>query len=378
MTAPDATPWDLWVLRAIDPVATAVDVAALRQARRRQAGWELAAFQRLLGGDLGLARAGRDLLARRPELAGGLIVSLHLGPYQFLLEPFLAAGLTLTVVLNRVAERQLRPRAEEVLRRLGHPGRLRWLSVEDPGAGRALLRCLREGGPALAFVDGNQGRDGLVGTRRHGVPYRLPGREIRVRTGLARLICRTGCPVHPICLRWADDAGGSVAWSAQQTQRWSASDDPVAVTHLLFDWATGEIAATPQQWTFWDMLAASASAFAPAARRPSVTPGLHADYRRAFRACLERAARTVRLALEVEAEVWPGDVLVDLTNDRFYSGEGLTSNDLRLLAADGRTLADLEAARGRDWVDYHGLRLCLLGLARLRGLAGDPTPARAP
>jgi hypothetical protein len=138
-----------------------------------------------------------------------------------------------------------------------------------------------------------------------------------------------------------------------------------------------EIAATPGQWSFWDMVAEAAAGFAPDVRRQVLTPGLHGDYRRAFVACLDRAPDTVRLELEREIEVWPGDVLADLSGDRFYTAEGLAVADLPLLRA-GCRLGDLVAARGRDWVSYHGLRLCLLGLACLRGAPGHPPLRTAP
>ena len=366
MTDLSTTPWDLWVLRILDPTAQPADLLALREAHRRQEGWELAACDRLLAGDDSPVRQGRELLAERPELAQGLILTMHLGPYQFVLEPFVAAGLELTILLNRSAEQRLRPIAEGLLRRLGHRGRLSWIAVEDADAGRRLLRTLRDGGPVLAFADGNQGRDGLAGTRRLGVPYRLPGREIRVRTGLARLICRTGCPVHPLCVRWHDDGRG-VDWSAQPTQRWGRSDNPVAVTHRLLDWVFTEVAAAPHQWSYWDMLGETAAAFSPPLRSHSITPGLRDDYRRSFMICLARAPDTVRLALDSEVEAWPGDVLADLGNDRFYSAEGLDHGDLDLLRGEGATLTQLMAARNREWLVFHGLRLCLLGLARLSG-----------
>ena len=98
------TEWDLWVLRALDPDAGPADVIAQRDARRRHEKQELEACRRLLAGDLRSVLPGRRLLAQRPELTGGLILTLHLGPYQLVLEPFLAAGLELTVVLNQAAE----------------------------------------------------------------------------------------------------------------------------------------------------------------------------------------------------------------------------------------------------------------------------------
>ncbi len=100
---------------------------------------------------------------------------------------------------------------------------------------------------------------------------------------------------------------------------------------------------------------------------PRVPMGLRQDFRRAFDACLERSPDTVRLILEKEVEVWPGDVLADLSEDRFYPAAGLESDDLIPLRAGEPTLSEMVARHGPVWVRFHGLRLCLLGMARLGG-----------
>jgi hypothetical protein len=75
----------------------------------------------------------------------------------------------------------------------------------------------------------------------------------------------------------------------------------------------------------------------------------------------------VRLILTKEVQVWPGDILVDLTGDRFFSAEGLTETALAYVRDGDLTLAELGARWGRPWVQFHALRLCLLGVARLGG-----------
>lgn len=367
MIAPAAvSPWDLWILQGLDPTATAEDVTRIIEARHVQNRWEAAFFQRLLAGDTTPLAPGRRLLRERPELTAGLVVTMHLGPFQFVLEPFLAAGLRLHLLINADAARRLRPVADRLATALHHRGEVVWHLADDPDCGRALLRALRSAEPILAFVDGNQGRDGLVGTRRHGVPYRLPGREIRVRTGLARFACRTGCAVHPLCVRWSAD-GRQIVWRDQPSQHWRADDDPGAVTRRLFDWVFSEVAASPTQWNYWPMLGEAAGCFADLAAHDAVPAGLHDDYRRAFILALTRAADTARVHLDTDLAVWPGDVLADLTHDHFFAAEGLTAADLDLWGDQPPTLADLTAARGGDWVAEHVLRLCLLGLAHLGG-----------
>lgn len=367
MLAPaTVSPWDLWILRGFDPAATHHDVQRLLAARRRQNDWESRLFQRLLAGDTTPLRPGRRLLHERPELASGLILTMHMGPFQFVLEPFLAAGHHLHLLINADAARRLRPVAARLAGALRHRGRLSWHHAEDPHCARALLRARRAGQPILAFADGNQGRDGLAGTRRHGVPYDLPGRQIRVRTGLARFVCRTGCPVHPVSLRWSGD-GRTVLWHPQPTQQWGRDDDPVGVTHRIFDWIFNEVRQDPAQWSYWPMLGEAAHCFAPDPHAAPVPQVLQDDYRRAFALALARAADTARVHLEVEAEVWPGDVLADLSHDHFYPAAGLEQADLDLLRDEAPTLSRLRQLKGSDWVAEQALRLCLLGVARLAG-----------
>ena len=98
-----------------------------------------------------------------------------------------------------------------------------------------------------------------------------------------------------------------------------------------------------------------------------LTAGLQRDYIRAFRTCLTRTPGTARLMLEHQVEVWPGDVLADLSCDRFYRAAGLADSDLEPLRRGNPTLAELSEQHGSVWVGFHGLRLCLLGMARLGG-----------
>ena len=116
------------------------------------------------------------------------------------------------------------------------------------------------------------------------------------------------------------------------------------------------------------MLRTSSSCFRSAVVDPAGVPtGLREDFQRAFFTCLERSPETVRLVLESDVEVWAGDILADLSRDRFYPASGLQDGDLDPLRDGEPTLAELEEHHGRAWVTFHGLRLCLLGMARLGG-----------
>jgi hypothetical protein len=94
---------------------------------------------------------------------------------------------------------------------------------------------------------------------------------------------------------------------------------------------------------------------------------LRADFQRSFLICLDRTPATARLVLQRQAEVWPGGVLADLSEDLFYPAAGLQDSDLDILRREKPTLEHLCREHGRAWVEFHGLRLCLLGLARLGG-----------
>jgi hypothetical protein len=92
------------------------------------------------------------------------------------------------------------------------------------------------------------------------------------------------------------------------------------------------------------------------------------DFQRALTTCLDRASENVGVELIKEMEVWPGDVLANLSDDCFYSAEGMSSAQLTVLKHQPVTLASLAARFGRDWVRFHIARLCLLNLACLRGM----------
>lgn len=314
-------------------------------------------------GDKDLLSPGRSFLAAHPQLGAGITVSLHTGPYQLLAEPWLDAGTDPLVLLNRQALPRFREAVAPLSRRLGHRGRLQWVAVGERGFMRAVLSAVRAGRPVLAYLDGNTGADGAAGTRERGLRYALPGRDIQVRTGLARLACRAPCPLHRVFLRW--DAG-RVVWEGESSLGVGPADDPDAVTRRLFDWAFAVIRERPAQWQYWAMLRESSACFAGSRlEQPPLPPVLRQDNRQAFAACCEHASGTACLVLEHELEVWGDEVLADLTTDRFYPAAGLSDEDLDLLRCERPTLQRVREVHGEAWLRFHGLRLCLLGVARL-------------
>jgi hypothetical protein len=361
--AAHAAAWDLWNFRALFPDAGPAELAAVKREQAAILAREREALARLWSGDTDLLSPGRTYLAARPGLVTGITVSLHTGPYQLLAEPWLAAGLQPLILLNGSALPRFREAAFTLQRNLRHRAVARWAAVGEPGFMRAVVTAVREGHPVLAYLDGNSGDDGVAGTREHGLRYALPGRDILVRTGLARLAFRLACPLHRVALRWDE---GRVVWEGAPSLQLGHDDDPAVVTRELFDWAFGVIGARPAQWQYWPMLRDSSACFAASRLHEAPLPeSMRGESRQAFTLCCAHAAATARLVLEHEIEVWPGDVLADLTCDRFYPAAGLQDEDLDPLRTGRPTLGELRDHHGEAWLRFHGLRLVLLGMARV-------------
>ena len=61
------------------------------------------------------------------------------------------------------------------------------------------------------------------------------------------------------------------------------------------------------------------------------------------------------------------DSNIDTTSPLFADNTSAYRSDLETLREGRPTLADLCTRHGESWVRFHGLRLCLLGMARLGG-----------
>jgi hypothetical protein len=270
-------------------------------------------------------------------------------------------------LLDRRAQERLQVQADRLRDQLHLATDLDWLPIIEPTFVRRMITAMRQGRPVFAFLDGNSGLGGNRQTRDTGLLYDLPGRSLRVRTGLARLACRLRCPVHPLILRWSGT--GEITWHKAPSRTWQPVEDCAAVTRWLYDWGFGEVMRTPEQWGYWGMLKESYACFASNRLTSDLVPlAVRQDFQRALIACLDRAAENVGVELIKEMEVWPGDVLANLSDDCFYSAEGLSSAQLTVLQQQPVTLARLAASFGRDWVCFHIARLCLLDLACLRGM----------
>ncbi len=368
---PGADRWELWNLRALRPDATAGDLDRLRREQARILRLQAELESGFARDPLRWLRPGHEFMAANRDLLAGIVVTMHVGPYQVLPEPFLAAGASPAVLLDRAAHRQLAGRADAAVRRLGLRGAVEWVTIESPLFARRLLASLRRGRPVIAFLDGNSGLGGTERTRRDGLDFELPGRRIRIRNGLGRLAGRVGCPVHGLLVRWG--GRGGIRWDRGPSWRWERRDDPDDIARALYEWGFGEVAATPAQWSYWGVLRESYACFGEGKlAEPDLPPEVRADLARALRICLDRAPGVVRVELTREVEAWPGDVLADLTGERFFPAAGLSPEHLAALAGRAPSLRELERRFGRPWVEFQVLRLCLLDLVRLRG--GPPGP----
>lgn len=358
--------WELWNIQAFWPDATLEDLEQIRTKRQAVLAKEREAFAGLWTGDRAVLAPGHGFFDAHPELRRGVIVSLHQGPYKLLPELYLNEGISPVVLVNNLALEKMRPDFELMADRLGLKTPITWIAVGEPRFAMKLLQEAKADRPIIVYFDGNSGGDGFTETRDQGLPYRLPGREVRIRTGLARLVCRLGLAVHLVSVHWDEEF--RPVWTKEPTQRWDRSANSDNVTRLMADWIFGQVQTRPEQWHFWIMLKESCACFASSRLAgPQVPEGLWRDYQGAFITCCERSPKTVRLILQSEAEVWPGGVLADLTDDRFFDAAGLRDEDLETLRLGEPTLAELEDLHGRAWVRFHGLRLCLLGMARLGG-----------
>jgi len=359
--------WDLWNLQALKPDATPTLLRALRRRHDRIARIERRVLREGRGDTAGLMRAARAFIDRRPELQGGLILSLHLGPYMLLPAAYLLSGRDPVILLDGPAHRRMRPRAEAEIRRLGLDGSIGWIPTDEAAFMVRLLRALRNGKPVIVFLDGNSGAGGMEATRDDGLRYRLPGRIVRLRTGLGRLISRTACPVHGLSVRWREN--GTLDWRAWTPPPGMAARGPEAITRLIYTWMFAQAGDAPEQWSFWGILGRSSEVFRD---RRADLPSTEVVRRRGrrFLASLRDAAAVTRVHLARRVEVWDGDLLVDLERHHFYAADGLRDESLDSLRwGCTPTLATLDAAFGRDWLERHLLRLHVLGLASLEPAA---------
>ena len=235
--------WELWNLRALVPDATERTLAVLRKRRAEFEAVNRTVFEQDGPAYTRLVSDARAFFAAHTEIHSGLVLSLHVGPYTLLPALYLAAGFEPAIVLDPTAHAELRTEAENRQRALGLPGSIEWITTDRPVFAGRILKALRVGRPVLVYLDGNSGGGGMEATRDRGMPYRLPGRTIRVRTGLGRLVRRTGCTVHGVTVRWRRDS--TLDWRCVRPGTWDVAASDRQITRQLHDWLFDEVARSP-------------------------------------------------------------------------------------------------------------------------------------
>lgn len=360
--------WDLWHLRTLFPDWDAADLSRLQQ----EGADHDAAQQRLFGRPQAAAKRfaprARRVLTDHPDLTTGLTISLHLGPYSLAPVPWLVTGRDLHVLVNRTSLAEIQPVYDSLQETLRLPGQVVWVPIEGQGFALRLLRALRRRQPVFAYLDGNDGLAGSEGTLRRGIVHRLPGRDIRVRTGLARLALSLRCPVHSLVTVW--DSQGEFSWVRGPTWVWPQGTLPSTATTELFRWAFGVIRQHPAQWRVWNMLTGVCDSFR---RDTSPAASEFADPWQVIAA----ANRRLRLRWRRQAAVWPGDMLEDVEGGCFYTAAGLKSSELEFLRRRPTfTPAEAVERYGEDWIKAHLPRLAALGF--IGRAVGPEVPVATP
>ena len=364
--------WDLWNLRAICPSATPVDLERLQAESRRLDRLQERLLRDPDAAQRRFAPAARAFFAAHPAMHRGLLLSLHLGPYSLAPVPWLLAGCDVRVLVNRQSHQEIAPIYEVMQSRLRLPGRIHWSPITGRSFVVSLARTLRGGGLVLAYLDGNDGRGGLASTLAAGLRFELPGREIRVRTGLARLAIRLGCPVHGVVTCW--DHTDNLTWRRGPSWTWSRTTDPDRATCEIFTWGFDQIRQQPEQWRCWSILPSVYDALGrpscdgpesgtgPAATDQSVaTAGADAGRSTTTEAPPLSSDDQRRIRWRKPATLWPGNLLEDVSGSCFYDATGLTAQQLHALQAmPAPTVAELAARFGKDFVALHVRRLLAL------------------
>jgi hypothetical protein len=336
--------WNLWNLKTLFPNYGPEDLATIlaegQSFDQRQANL-FAQPQRALAL---LGKPATKFLNMNPELGKGLVISLHLGPYSLAPVPWLLSGRDVHVLVNRMSLAEIKPIYDGIQNHLSLPGKIIWVPIEGQHFALKIVRALRRGKTVFAFLDGNDGLGGSPETLREGMTYELPGRTIKVRTGLARLAARCNAPIHSIYTRWPDT--GDFTWERGPTWEPDQHLKPENTTKAMFDWAFGVVTKNPPQWKCWNMLTGVYTSFTNEAN--------HAP--------LVAIPENSIVKWTQRGKLWPGDMLEDLAGHCFYSAEGLTANDItRLKCPGGAPVGDLKTALGEDWVARHLSRLKTLG-----------------
>ena len=231
--------------------------------------------------------------------------------------------------------------------------------VEHPDGPQEMVRALRRGEAVMFDVDGNTGVGGRAATFEEGLPLRFLGRDVHVRTGIARLAFRTGAPIVPLLARWRTLRVPELRFSP--AIRPEAGEDIEAFSGRALGALYGLLDRTlredPAQWEMWSQLARW--------QRPSEKLDAHALTRSAVRRHVDELRSLAERAPDTWLEVPPQHAHVARVRGRHVL---VDPRGFRFFVVPARRAALLERL-------HRGARLGALVPARGRGPKGDDVVA---
>ena len=172
----------------------------------------------------------RARAARRPVL----IVTGHCGNWELLAATINGRGLGMAVVARQLDAPQLDKLLVGLRARFGTPT----IARGAPGAARALLRAVREGGALGMLIDQD--------TKVEGVWVPFLGRPAFTPVGAAELALRFRCAVIPTFIERLADGSHRATFGAELP----LPDDPTAATAAMTATIEAQIRRVPEQWVW--------------------------------------------------------------------------------------------------------------------------------
>lgn len=346
--------WRLWNLQALLPDATEATLKSI-EAKRDSLALDGNHFVSAEG-IIKIMREAKQFVSKHPELRTGITVTMHIGPYAFIPGLHMMLGAKPVVLANRQAKNEIDSGIKSLRSLPGLDGEMQWITTDEKNFTLKIVRQLKRNNPVIVYLDGNSGNGGITETREKGVSLELPGRTIRVRDGIARLVARMELPVHGVVARWRED--NSIEWSVGFSQKWDRDTAPETIARTIYGWGFNEAIKTPEQWTLPSIINHSSDCFR--SEKLIEDSSLEQKYQ-LFQQLLKNSK--TKVLLKPGVKLWEPDILADLPSQKFYAAEGLSDTALSLLKVPGgvsvNSLYDLFGAK---WVSFHGTRLYMLGL----------------
>jgi KDO2-lipid IV(A) lauroyltransferase len=178
----------------------------------------------------GWEHVAQEREAKRPVL----IVTGHCGNWELLAATINGRGLGMSVVARQLDEPELDGLLVGLRARFGTPT----IARGTPGAARALLRALRQGGALGMLIDQD--------TKVEGVWVPFLGRPAFTPVGAADLALRFGCAVIPASIERLADG----SHLARFHPALDLPADPTAATAAMTEPIEAQIRRVPEQWVW--------------------------------------------------------------------------------------------------------------------------------